>query len=161
MYKINSKNIQKGDVYIVLPNGEKYISEAINNKAAGYLTMNRDQLGHFANDIFDNPSKLLTVIGVTGTNGKTTVVNVVNELLNKKGFKSICIGTLNARLTTPESIEVIKMMKNHLDQGGTHFVMEVSSHAIAQNRVAGINFDVKALTNITQYHLGVLLQLLF
>ena len=115
--------------------------------------MTRSQLSDFANYVYNYPSKKLTVIGITGTNGKTTTVNVVNDLLNQKGFKSMCIGTLNTRLTTPESIEIIEMMHDHLNQGGTHFVMEVSSHAIAQNRIEGIDFNIKALTNVTQDHL--------
>ena len=103
-----------------------------------------------------HPSHKLYVIGITGTNGKTTVAHLLGEVLKSAGYKPFVLGTLNSGnkdLTTPESLDILNVMQDHLDQGGTHFVMEVTSEGIDQNRIKGIDFDVKLLTNITQDHL--------
>ena len=71
----------------------------------------------------------------------------------KHGANPFVLGTLNSSLTTPESLDVAALMRSHLDSGGTHFIMEVSSHGIDQHRVDGVEFNVKLLTNITQDHL--------
>jgi len=115
--------------------------------------MNRIELAEFSREYYQNPSQKLKVIGVTGTNGKTTVTHLVNQALNTMGYKSTVLGTINASLTTPESLDIQALMAEHLASGGTHFVMEVSSHGIAQQRIHGIDFAIKALTNITQDHL--------
>ena len=153
MYQYDSRKIKPGDTFIILPNGEKYISAAINNGAVNYIKMDRIELAHFASKYYENPSQKLVVIGVTGTNGKTTVTNLINQALNSQGYKSYVLGTINSPLTTPESWDVQALMAEHLANGGTHFVMEVSSHGIAQHRILGIDFAVKLLTNITQDHL--------
>lgn len=104
----------------------------------------------------DHPSKYLYVIGVTGTNGKTTVSYLIGEALKLAGLNPFVLGTLNSGsmdLTTPEPLDISEFMSAHLDQGGTHFVMEVTSEGIDQERISSIDFDVKILTNITQDHL--------
>lgn len=105
---------------------------------------------------FEHPSKTLYVIGITGTNGKTTVTHLIGEVLKSAGYKTFVLGTLNSGnkdLTTPEASEIKRLMRTHIDQGGTHFVMEVTSESIDQARILGIHFDLKLLTNITQDHL--------
>lgn len=103
-----------------------------------------------------HPSKSLYVIGITGTNGKTTVSHMINAVLLAAGFKSSYLGTLNSgssELTTPSSIDIKKRMDQHLQFGGTHFVMEVTSESIDELRIFGIYFDIKLLTNISHDHL--------
>lgn len=153
MFKIDSRQIQNGDIYICLPKGEAYIDQAMENGAVEVRHMDRDQLARFAQQHFNHPSQKLKVVGVTGTNGKTTTAHAVAHCINSLGGKAKVSGTLNSSLTTPESIHLQEMMAKHLEDGGTHFVMEVSSHAIDQGRIYGVEFDVKLITNITQDHL--------
>ncbi len=154
MYQIDSRKINKGDTYLVLPNGEKYIEEAFKRGAQNYLKLNRKELGELGQKVFQDPSQKLAVIGVTGTNGKTTVTHLVNQVLNNlEPGSSFVLGTITANLTTPESWDILTLMQKHFNKGGKYFVMEVSSHGIAQDRIYGINFAIKALTNITQDHL--------
>jgi len=152
-YHYDSRKISPGDTYICLPGGEKFIADAEKRGATKTLTMNRVELGDFSNTLFHHPSRQIPLIGVTGTNGKTTVTHLICAGLTAAGYKPAVLGTLNAPLTTPESLYINQAMAEHIAHGGTHFVMEVSSHAIAQNRIAGLEFAVKVLTNITQDHL--------
>lgn len=104
----------------------------------------------------NHPSKHLCVIGITGTNGKTTVSHLINHVLNENGCNSFVLGTLNSKnpnLSTPEPEEIYEVMLKHLKSGGTHFVLEVTSEGIDQGRINDIEFDVKLLTNITPDHL--------
>ena len=103
-----------------------------------------------------HPSTKLHVIGVTGTNGKTTVAYLLGEVLKAAGYKPFVLGTLNSgtrELSTPEAHDILNFMTAHLDHGGTHFIMEVTSEGIHQSRIQGVEFDIKILTNITQDHL--------
>ncbi len=152
-YQYDSRKIKPGDGFICLPGGEQFEAGALANGAVEVRRMTRLEMGGFANDHFGFPSRRLKVIGVTGTNGKTTVTYLIAQGLQAAGLKPMVLGTLNAELTTPESFEIARRMRAHLDDGGTHFVMEVSSHAIAQHRIHGVDFDVRLLTNITQDHL--------
>ncbi|NOQ36941.1 MAG: hypothetical protein GQ569_13800 [Methylococcaceae bacterium] len=105
---------------------------------------------------YRHPSKDLCVIGITGTNGKTTVSYLIGEVLKSAGYKPFVLGTLNSGnkdLTTPESPDIERFMQQHLNQGGTHFIMEVTSEGIDQARILGIDFNIKLLTNITPDHL--------
>jgi UDP-N-acetylmuramoyl-L-alanyl-D-glutamate--2,6-diaminopimelate ligase len=152
-YCYNSKQIQKGDVYICLPKGEAYVDDAKARGASRIVTMSRKEMGTFADKHFGHPSNSLCVIGVTGTNGKTTICHALGQALTLLGYKPFVLGTLNSNLTTPESLDTHTMMAEHLEQGGTHFIMEVSSHGIHQDRLSGIQFAIKILSNITQDHL--------
>ena len=103
-----------------------------------------------------HPSKNLYVIGITGTNGKTTISYLIGEVLKTAGFNTFVLGTLNSgdrNLSTPEAKDTARIMQDHLNQGGTHFVMEVTSEGIDQSRVSDIDFNIKILSNITQDHL--------
>jgi len=105
---------------------------------------------------YGHPSEDLYVIGVTGTNGKTTVSYLIGEVLKAAGHNPFVLGTYNSgnrELSTPEKTDTIRFMTEHLGNGGTHFVMEVTSEGIDQKRIHGIDFDIKILTNITQDHL--------
>ena len=105
---------------------------------------------------YGHPSEDLYVIGITGTNGKTTVSYLIGEVLKAAGHKPFVLGTYNSgnhELSTPEKPDIIRFMSDHLEQGGTHFVMEVTSEGIDRDRIHGIDFDIKILTNITQDHL--------
>jgi len=102
------------------------------------------------------------MIGVTGTNGKTTTTNIVRAILRKAGFKVGLIGTINimiedeaivAHNTTPDVVDLQRALYRMKEAGCEYVVMEVSSHALALNRVAGCEYDTAALTNITQDHL--------
>jgi UDP-N-acetylmuramoyl-L-alanyl-D-glutamate--2,6-diaminopimelate ligase len=152
-YHYDSRKIAPGDTYICLPGGEKFIQDAEQRGAIETLRMDRAELGNFSNSLFDTPSQKIPLIGVTGTNGKTTVTHLICAGLIAAGYKPALLGTLNAPLTTPESLYINQAMAEHIANGGTHFVIEVSSHAIAQNRISGLNFAIKVLTNITQDHL--------
>lgn len=105
---------------------------------------------------YRHPSKDLYVIGITGTNGKTSVSYLIGEVLKSAGYKPFVLGTMNSGnndLSTPEPADIEKFMRDYLDQGGTHFIMEVTSEGIDQARTLDIDFNIKLLTNITQDHL--------
>jgi UDP-N-acetylmuramoyl-L-alanyl-D-glutamate--2,6-diaminopimelate ligase len=95
----------------------------------------------------------MKVIGITGSNGKTTITHVLEEVLTKAGFKVGVIGTLTGRLTTPSPWELAEIFEDFRQKKMDYVVMEVSSHGIHQDRIKGIFYHVKLLTNITQDHL--------
>lgn len=110
---------------------------------------------------YDYPAKSMRLLGVTGTNGKTTTTNIVRLILRKAGYKVGLIGTINVMIedeiqtshnTTPDVVDLQKTLYKMKTAGCDYVVMEVSSHALALNRVAGCEYDVAALTNITQDH---------
>ena len=111
---------------------------------------------------YDHPSSKLRVIGVTGTNGKTSTVQLLAQALAFLGHRAATIGTLGAGLhgqlregerTTPDAISVQGLLADFRDAGASHVAMEVSSHALDQGRVAGVGFEVAAFTNLTRDHL--------
>ncbi len=122
----------------------------------------RERLGALAARFFGDPSQALRVIGVTGTNGKTSTVQLVAQALQKAGHTTATIGTLGAGLvgalqagerTTPDAIEVQALLAQFRDAGASHVAMEVSSHALDQGRVNAVAFDVAVFTNLTRDHL--------
>jgi len=122
----------------------------------------RAVLGLVAAEVYGNPSARLTVIGVTGTNGKTTCAALIEQILGAQGLSVGVFGTLNVRWpghvveainTTPESCVLQDLMAQMLADGVTHVVMEVSSHGLATHRLNGTLFDVAVFTNLTQDHL--------
>lgn len=111
---------------------------------------------------FGNPSAKLKIVGVTGTNGKTTIATLMYQVFTALGYKCGLIGTagniivdekIEAKNTTPGAIELNKLLSEMLTKGCTHVFMEVSSHAMDQGRVAGTNFAGGIFTNLTQDHL--------
>jgi UDP-N-acetylmuramoyl-L-alanyl-D-glutamate--2,6-diaminopimelate ligase len=120
------------------------------------------QVGEIAARFYDQPSRSLRIVGVTGTNGKTSTVQLLAQALDALGHRSATIGTLGAGLyghlydgerTTPDAISVQALLASFRDEGATHVAMEVSSHALEQGRVGAVNFEVAAFTNLTRDHL--------
>jgi UDP-N-acetylmuramoyl-L-alanyl-D-glutamate--2,6-diaminopimelate ligase len=122
----------------------------------------RKALALMASTFYGHPSRKLTMVGVTGTNGKTTTTHVIKSMLDAGGEKTGLIGTIayhigervmQASHTTPESLELHQLLRQMVDEGCTSVSMEVSSHALDQSRVHGIMFDAAVFTNLTQDHL--------
>ena len=117
---------------------------------------------HLSSVFYEDPSEKLTIVGSTGTNGKSTTAYLIHHLLNTLGRKCGLIGTIayhtgeegrQASLTTPDALELQELLRAMVDAGCTTCSMEVSSHALSQHRVAGLHFDVGVFTNLTQDHL--------
>lgn len=120
------------------------------------------QVGDIAARFYDQPSRSLRIVGVTGTNGKTSTVQLIAQALDFLGHRPATIGTLGAGLyghlhdgerTTPDAINVQRLLAAFRDEGADHVAMEVSSHALEQGRVAAVDFEVAAFTNLTRDHL--------
>ena len=135
-----------GEKDIKVPEGIKYIKVKDSGEA----------LGELASKFYGNPSKKLTVIGVTGTKGKTTTCHLIAHILAKLGQKTKLISTIivsGFHTTTPDVISLHELLKEAVDEGCKYAVIEVSSHGIDQQRIAGVKFDVGVLTNIAPEHL--------
>lgn len=122
----------------------------------------RDKLGAIAARFFGDPSRRLRVTGVTGTNGKTSIVQLLARALAALGLRSATIGTLGAGLhdaidagerTTPDAISQQRLLARFLEQGASDVAMEVSSHALEQGRVNGVHFRLAVFSNLTRDHL--------
>ncbi len=122
----------------------------------------RDRVGVIADRYFGQPSQALNVIGVTGTNGKTSTVQLLAQVLSGCGHCVATIGTLGAGFsgalenpdrTTPDAIQVHSLLARFRDTGASHVAMEVSSHALEQGRVNAVAFDIAVFTNLTRDHL--------
>jgi UDP-N-acetylmuramoyl-L-alanyl-D-glutamate--2,6-diaminopimelate ligase len=178
----DSRRVTPGMVFVAIPgqktDGHEFVDAAIDRGAAAIICERNGILAQRATKIkvpdvrlalaqvaasyYGNPSSRLKVVGVTGTNGKTTVSFMVKAILEAAGIKSGLMGTVHyeigdrvipAQRTTPESLEVQQMMSQMLRAGCQACVMEVSSHALEQKRVVGIDFDVAVFTNLTRDHL--------
>jgi UDP-N-acetylmuramoyl-L-alanyl-D-glutamate--2,6-diaminopimelate ligase len=110
-------------------------------------------MAEVASAFYDHPSRALATVGVTGTNGKTTVTQLVRSVLDCAGRPTGVIGTLEGERTTPEAPVLQRLLGELRDEGRTAVAMEVSSHALTQHRVDGIVFDVAAFTNLSREHL--------
>ncbi|NCT66743.1 MAG: UDP-N-acetylmuramoyl-L-alanyl-D-glutamate--2,6-diaminopimelate ligase [Rhodanobacteraceae bacterium] len=122
----------------------------------------REQLGALAARFYGEPSQALHVVGVTGTNGKTSTVQLLAQALEHAGRRAATIGTLGAGLygalregerTTPDAIAVQALLAEFRDAGASHVAMEVSSHALEQGRVNAVEFELAVFTNLTRDHL--------
>ena len=180
----NSKTTKKGDIFVCLvgehTDGHEFALNAIENGAAALLvekkvegtkipqvvvSSTRHKIADIADRFYSSPSKGINLIGITGTNGKTTVTHLIQKIFEENGQKCALIGTLGYKLssnseyrdakhTTPQAPELqatLRMIKDveKID----NVVMEVSSHALDQNRVGGCRFNGAVLTNLTQDHL--------
>jgi len=158
-------------------NGLQFVNDAIKNGAScilseEYLDINdvtcvqvkdaRAALSHAAAKFYGNPSEAMQCIGVTGTNGKTTTVHIIESIVNATNKKTGIMGTLGIRvndhvvpteLTTPESIEIMSCLAHLREQRVSTCIMEVSSHALALKRTDGMLFDVAVWTNLSHDHL--------
>ncbi|XCI75804.1 MAG: UDP-N-acetylmuramoyl-L-alanyl-D-glutamate--2,6-diaminopimelate ligase [Flavobacteriales bacterium] len=134
------------------------------DEAVTYLIVEdtAETLGSIAANFYGHPTQKLKLIGITGTNGKTTVVTLLYELFSKLGEKSAMLSTIAIKIagretpaihTTPDVIQINKCLKEAFEAGCTYAFMEVSSHGIDQKRIAGLNFIGGIFTNITHDHL--------
>jgi UDP-N-acetylmuramoyl-L-alanyl-D-glutamate--2,6-diaminopimelate ligase len=137
-------------------------SPAVDDARVIWIDGLRTQVGEIAARFFGRPSAALHVIGVTGTNGKTSIVQLLAAALEILGARAASIGTLGAGLvgavaagerTTPDAISVQALLAEFRDAGATHTAMEVSSHALDQGRVNAVGFEVAVFTNLTRDHL--------
>ncbi|MCM8781841.1 MAG: UDP-N-acetylmuramoyl-L-alanyl-D-glutamate--2,6-diaminopimelate ligase [Candidatus Omnitrophica bacterium] len=179
----DSRTIKKGDIFFAIIgsklDGHKFIQEAVRKGASAVVTDKdfkgevngikiirvsnpRITLGEFARDFYNRPSDRLKVIGITGTNGKTTVSYLLAEVLKKAGHQTGIIGTIchrwndkivKANNTTPGIIELQRLLNTMTEDSVEYCVMEVSSHSLDQDRVFGIDFNSAIFTNITSEHL--------
>lgn len=176
----DSREVEPGDLFAARPgtktDGARFAHDAVARGAAAVLTARaldvavpqvvapdiERALALAASAVWSHPTWHLDVIGITGTNGKTTTAWLVEHALTKLGARPGLLGTVAHRFgarswpalhTTPEADDLARRFAAMRDAGATHAVMEVSSHAIAQQRVGAVRFRVAALTNITQDHL--------
>ena len=177
----DSRKTEKGDMFVAIrgfeADGHKFIPKAVENGAAVILceekpscdipyvlvSDSRYGLAIVSRDFFGDPASEMTMIGITGTSGKTSSSYLIKHMLESKlDAKVGLIGTngnmigdefLHTEHTTPESYELHKLFRHMADSGCTHVEMEVSSHSLTLERVAGIHFDVALYTNLSQDHL--------
>jgi UDP-N-acetylmuramoyl-L-alanyl-D-glutamate--2,6-diaminopimelate ligase len=180
---IDSRKVEANDCFIAVKglssDGHDFIESAIEKGAASIVCEvlpgrlnpyvvyavvkeGRTALALLAHHFYDNPSAKLNVVGVTGTNGKTTVATLLYQLFTQLGFKcgllstveNIVAGkTLLSTHTTPDAISIAKLMSHMYEEGCEYIFMEVSSHALDQKRTLGIDFKIALFTNITHDHL--------
>ena len=153
--------VAKGAAAVVLSD-RSYMANPLNG-ITYILVDNTDKaLGLMASKWFGEPSKQLTLVGVTGTNGKTTIATLLYKLVRALGHKAGLLSTVvnyiedeavEATHTTPDALELNGLLRRMVDAGCTYAFMEVSSHAIAQERIAGLDFDGALFTNLTRDHI--------
>jgi UDP-N-acetylmuramoyl-L-alanyl-D-glutamate--2,6-diaminopimelate ligase len=152
-------SIEKGAIAIVC---EDFPAELKDKVTYVRVKNSSSALGYIASNFYDHPSAFIKLVGVTGTNGKTTTVTLLYQLFSKLGFKTGLISTVQNKIgketihathTTPDSLKLNELLKKMVDAGCTYCFMEVSSHAIDQHRVTGLEFTGGIFTNITHDHL--------
>lgn len=179
----DSRQTKPGDLFVAIKgfeaDGHRFIPKAVSNGAAAVLCEDepavdtpyirvadsRLALALVSREFFGNPAADMTVVGFTGTSGKTSSTQLLKHVLeSQRGAKVGLIGTngnaigdltLHSERTTPESYELHKLFRRMADEGCTHVVMEVSSHSLTLERVAGIMFDAALFTNLSQDHLDL------
>ncbi|MBI9109735.1 UDP-N-acetylmuramoyl-L-alanyl-D-glutamate--2,6-diaminopimelate ligase [Maridesulfovibrio ferrireducens] len=181
MVRADSRKVQDGDVFVAISgplcDGADFVKQAIKNGAAYIVCASqidtesaelilhsdpRKALVDLAKAYFKTDSSTVKIVGITGTNGKTTTSYLIEQMLTSAGMKVGVIGTVSYRwpgfemdapLTTPGCWQLHEMLAQMNEANVDVMVMEVSSHALDQERVAGLNFDAAILTNVTQDHL--------
>ena len=179
----DSRRIQPGWLFVAMAgestNGNRYIDQALENGAVAVVTDSKHEhrrrgvpwaivghgrraLGVLSARFYGHPADQLQIIGITGTNGKTTTSFLCDSILRHCGKKTALIGTIEYHVggtvlpaphTTPEALELNQILAQAVDAGVTHAVMEVSSHALDQERVWGVPYRVGVFTNLTRDHL--------
>lgn len=178
----DSRQVQPGELFACLPgtrvHGHQFIPQVVAAGASALLvedaavvpagipaivaTDSREVLAEISAAFYQHPCDSLTVIGVTGTNGKTTTTTLLRQILQAAGHPTGLIGTIAYRIgdevikaphTTPQAPDLQHLLARMRDAGLTHAVMEVSSHALCLHRVTGCRFNMAAFTNLTQDHL--------
>ncbi|MHB8929433.1 MAG: UDP-N-acetylmuramoyl-L-alanyl-D-glutamate--2,6-diaminopimelate ligase [Melioribacteraceae bacterium] len=156
--------INQGASAIVVQNANAVPDQIFSHSGCVKIVVaeSRKSLAEFSNIFYGEPSKKIKLIGVTGTKGKTTTAFYVKNVFQNAGYKTGLIGTIanyigdtevKTMLTTPQSNEINSLLRQMINEGCTHCVMEVSSHALALNRVDYLNFDAAIFTNITSDHM--------
>ena len=181
--EFDSRKVQYGSAFIAQrglhADGHQFISAAIANGAktvvcetlpleilenVTYVKVSDSAkaVGHLASAFHNFPSRKMRVVGITGTNGKTSIATLLFSLFRELGYKAGLISTISYRIndreetasqTTPDAVKIQQLMKEMADAGCNYCFMEVSSHAIQQQRIAGIEFAAGVFTNITHDHL--------
>lgn len=180
----DTRRLRRNSVFVAITgthdDGHRYLTEAVDAGACAVVVdigaqvpdsvaqrvrvvrahSTRLALGEIASAFYGHPSRRLHMVGVTGTNGKTTVAHLLAGILNTVGEPTGIIGTLGPKradgsypLTTPFPVELQEMLRMYVDQEKRTVVMEVSSHGLAQRRVAGVEFDTAILTSLGRDHL--------
>jgi UDP-N-acetylmuramoyl-L-alanyl-D-glutamate--2,6-diaminopimelate ligase len=178
----DSRRIQVGDLFVAIrgysQNGHDYLNDAIRNGAVALVAEefreshgeaskilvpdSREALSKLAARFYENPCNELDLIGIAGTNGKTTTSYILESILSTAGFRPGVIGTINSRfqgksrpspVTTPESLDLMRLIREMADGGATHVVVEVSSHALDQKRTGDCPFRLALFTNFSRDHL--------
>ncbi|MFZ4411730.1 MAG: UDP-N-acetylmuramoyl-L-alanyl-D-glutamate--2,6-diaminopimelate ligase [Bacteroidales bacterium] len=179
----DSRNIERNSLFIAIKgsqsDGHQYIAQTIEkgaiavvceelpkkiNKEVCYIKVENSSfaLGEIASNFYDRPSEMLKLVGITGTNGKTTTVTLLFNLFRGLGYHVGLLSTISNRIneneiasthTTPDAIQLNALLKQMVDSGCSHCFMEISSHAIVQNRIAGLKFSGAIFSNITHDHL--------
>ena len=180
---LDSRTLKQGALYIAQKgtqlDGHDFISQAIKNGARSviceslpkmceegitYVVVNNSAqaLGVMASNFYDNPSEKLQLIGITGTNGKTSISSLLYKLFSLEGYSCGLLSTVSVKYadkefqathTTPDAITLNKYFKEMIELGVSHCFMEVSSHGIAQHRIEGLEFAAGVFTNLTHDHL--------
>ena len=181
---LDSRHVRDGDLFVAFPglrhDGRDYIAQAVAAGAAAVVLESQgavahqlavpsvqieglaEQLSALADRFYQQPSAALQVIGITGTNGKTSVSQMLAQALDRLGSRCGVIGTLGSGLagalidhgmTTPDAVAVQAQLASMRDQGASHVAMEVSSHALDQHRVAAVRCAVAVFTNLSRDHL--------
>ncbi len=153
MIQDDTRKIKAGDAFLAVGKGRSYITPEMTTTCSRIICLPKNHVTCYLTQTWALDWSKLRVIGVTGTNGKTTVTHLVKEILEANGEPCRVLGTINAHLTTPEPYQILSTLKDMQDNGERNLVMEVSSIGIVEDRIVGIPFRVKALTNITQDHL--------
>lgn len=178
----DSKTVRKGYLFIAVSgtnlDGHKFANEAIDKGCVAvvlekdvaipdgiaqiFVSDSRTAAPKIANNFFGRPIEKLKCIGITGTNGKTTISYLIDSIISAAGHKAAVIGTISYKIgkrvipatnTTPGPIDLYSFMNEAVKNSSDHFVMEVSSHALDQNRVGGIDFSAAIFSNLTGDHL--------
>ena len=149
--------IQRGAEAVLLEEGRE-----ISNRTMIFVPNSRQALAKISSNFYGNPSSKIRLIGITGTNGKTTTTYLLESIFKKAGYAVGVIGTINYRFgqkttptsnTTPESLDLQRILWEMLREGTSHVIMEVSSHGLDLGRVFGCQFDGVVFTNFTAEHL--------
>lgn len=180
---IDSRKVTEGSLYVAMRgtvvDGHSFIASAIEKGAAAVVCEELPQtlaenvayilvkdsskaLGHLASNFYGNPSQKLKLIGVTGTNGKTSVSTLLFDVFKNLGYPAALLSTVEIRIgeeiipathTTPDVITINRILAEAVEKGCEFAFMEVSSHGIAQNRIEGLHFKIAGFTNLTHDHL--------
>jgi len=178
----DSRKVKSGTLFVAIAgfkvDGHDYISQAIDNGAAAILSNGRSPkiktvpiiqvenprlaMSQISAQFYGNPSESMNVVGITGTNGKTSITHILHHILQESGSSCGMLGTLGFRtptgmvstgFTTPESVEIQQMLQTLKMAGVDNVVLEISSHALELHRIDDVDVDIAVFSNLTPEHL--------